>query len=243
MEDEYKLKVSEFIPKLMWKVMKHASAVEQGFLFFRHRTIIKATFDQEECEKILDSMIINKDNVLTYLRRKYIPTYTEDGALFKDQACIQRVRILEDKSLLIHIAKSEPHKIITDTIHVMHLLEEHDFDFTNKVKYYINQVQIAYQDSLLYVEVLKEYDLKPPSSAIRYCRELLQKYGRLENIAKIKKRSVKRKFLRYHVKRGKLTWKELRQIINIKDFSERNVRLVCNEIRNNAKERGVEVDF
>ena len=240
MNEEFNIPLSEFVKKLMYQVMKNSSHVVQGFIFFRHRIIGKVYYDEEACDQLLKDIIINKTNVLNYLRRKYIPTYSETGAIFKNQACIQKVDIKPDKSILIYINKSEPHKIITDTIHVMNLLREEGKEFDPHIKLYINQVQIAYQDTLLYNELLKDFGYKPPAQSIRYGRELLTKYGKLEAVAKIKKRSVKRKFLRYYSKIGKITWEELRKVINITDFSERNVRLVCNEIRAAAKERGVD---
>ncbi len=244
MDEEFKIPLSEFVKKLMYKVMKNSTHVVQGFIFFRHRIIGKCHFDEAECDQLLEDIVINKKNVLTYLRRKYIPTYTKDGAIFKDQACIQSVKIMEDKSLFIYIAKSEPHKIITDTVHVMNLLEAEGFDFNMNIKFRIDQVQIAYQDTLLYNLLLKQFGYNAPAQARMYAKQLLVKYGKLESIAKIKKRSVKRKFLRYYAKLGKITWQELRKVINITDFSEGNIKRVCNEIRAAAKERGVDkIDF
>lgn len=237
--EEFKIPLSEFVKKLMYRVMKNSTHVVQGFIFFRNRIISKVYYDEEACDQLLKDIVINKDNVLSYLNRKYIPTYTETGAIFKDQACIQKVDVKPDKSLLIYINKSEPHKIITDAIHVMKLLEQKDFTFTPHIKFYINQVQIAYQDTLLYNVLLKEFGFKPPAQSIQYGKELLAKFGKLEAVAKIKKRSVKRKFLRHRAKIGLITWTELRKIINITDFSERNIRVVCNEIRAAAKERGI----
>ena len=122
--DDFEIKQSEFVKKLMWKVMKFAGNVEQGFLFFRNRIVSKVHFDEKECRELLVDMIINEANVLRYLKRKYIPTWVEDGAIFKDQKCIQRA-VIKDGYLFIHIAKSEPHKIITDTMHVRNLMIEH----------------------------------------------------------------------------------------------------------------------
>ena len=85
-----------------------------------------------------------------YLNRKYIPTRVKDGCIFPGQNCIQRVRIKEDGTLFMHIKNSEPHKIITDTIHIMKILREHEFTFIPEIKYYIEQLKIAYQDTMLY---------------------------------------------------------------------------------------------
>ena len=188
-------------------------------------------------------MVINKTNVLRYLDRKYIPTYVKKGALFKNQKCIQSAFVKEDGTMVVHIAKSEPHKIITDTIHVRKLLIDGGFKLTNNIIFKIDQIQIAYQDTLLYNLLLKDFGLPVPSAARLYQKQLLLKYGNLEEVAKIKKRSVKRKFCRYYAKLDKITWKNLRTIINITDFSKANVRKVCNEIREESKNRGVIINF
>lgn len=237
------LKTSQFVKRLMYQVMKKSDAVKQGFILFQHRTIVECELDQPECEELLKTMIINQENVLKYLERKYIPTFVENGAKFKDQKCIQQALIAPDKSLVIHIAKSEPHKIITDTIHVRRLLIDHGFEISLKTKYIIDQVQIAYQDTLLYNTLLVEFGYQVPSVSRQYEKELLFKYGILENVVKIKKRSVKRKFLRYYNKKGWITWKNLRQAIDIEDYSEKSVHTLSEDIRNEARERGVEVKF
>lgn len=235
-------KLSTAVQKLMYKVMKMAVKVENGFIFFRYRTIFMVEFDQEVCEEMLKKMIINKDNVIRYLRKKYIPTWVEGGALFRNQSCIQKAK-MKDGYMIIHIHKSEPHKIITDTIHVINLFQEQGFEVPLKFKFYIDQVQIAFQDTLLYNLLLKEFGYPVPYASRIYEKQLLLKYKRLDNVAKIKKRSVKRKFLRWRVKRGELEWTELRRIINITDFSPKNIKVVCDEIRDAARARGVEVDF
>ena len=236
-------KLSEAIPKVMFNVMKNSSQVVQGFIFLRNRLVLKCEYDEEGCDKLLKDMIINKENVLRYLKHKYIPTFSKKGAIFKDQKCIQSVKVQEDGSLLIHIAKSEPHKIITDTIHVRNLLIAQGFEITNEVKFFIDRVQIAYQDTLLYNVLLKEFKYPIPAPSRMYEKQLLAKYKRLEEVAKIKKRSVKRKFLRYHCKRGLMDWTQLRTIINITDFSPNNIREVCNNVRKENKELGLEIDY
>jgi len=241
----YEKPLSECVKRLMFQVMKQSTHVVQGFIFFRNRTIIKAHLDEEECDKVLESMVINKENVLTYLRRKYIPTWKDDGAIFKDQSCIQKVRIMEDKTLYVHIANSEPHKIITDTIHIMRLLEEHGFEFVREAKYYIETLKIAYQDTILYNMCIEEFGFKVPASAKIYERELMTKFGTMYNIVKIKKRSVKRKFLRVKVKTGQITWKELRKFINMtpEQYTPVGIKAIIDEVRKDAIERGVKVDW
>ena len=241
----YEKKLSDCVKTLMLQVMKQSTHVVQGFIFFRNRTIIKAHLDEDGCSELLKSMVINKDNVLAYLNRKYIPTWNETGCLFKDQSCIQKVKIEEDGTLYMHIKNSEPHKIITDTIHVMKLLKAQGFEFRPEVKYYIEQLKIAFQDTQLYNLCLTEWGFKVPSPARIYQRQLEAKYSKLETIAGIKKRSVKRKFLRYHVKRGMMTWKQLRRLINMEapDYTPHTIKKLCDEIRAENLVNDIVVDY
>jgi len=237
--------LSESVKKIMFRVMKNSGAVVQGFIFFRYRFVLKAYLDEPECDALLESMVINKVNVLRYLRRKYIPTWRKDGkgAIFKDQKCIQSAIVKEDGTLLIRILKSEPHKIITDTFHVCHLLDEQGIKYNKEIKFVIEQVQIAYQDTLLYNTLIREFGLRPPAASIMYEKQLLFKYRNLENVAKIKKRSVKRKFARYLVKIGQIDWKQLRKIIAITDFRPSYIRGFCKEMREESAARGIKVVF
>ena len=233
------IKTSEFIKKLMYRVMLRSNFVVQGFIFFNNRIIVETEFDADECDKLLESMIINKENVIRYLGRKYIPTYIPNGAIFRNQKCIQKAIVNEEGTMIVHIAKSEPHKIITDTIHVKHLLELNGLHPTNRTKYFIDQVQIAYQDTLLYNLLLKEFGFPIPSVAKGYEKQLLRKYGKLENIVKIKKRSVKRKFLRYRMKKGEIDWKQLRRIIDLDDYSSHGIKKLTKEIKEEALLKGI----
>lgn len=241
----YEKKLSDSVKTLMLQVMKQSTHVVQGFIFFRNRTIIKAHYDELGCDELLKSMIINKDNVLAYLHRKYIPTWKEDGCIFKDQSCIQMVKIKDDGTLYIHIKNSEPHKIITDTVHVMGLLRGHGFEFKEEIKYYIEQLKIAFQDTQLYNLCLIEWGFKVPAPAKIYQRQLENKYKKLESIAIIKKRSVKRKFLRYHVKRGMMTWQQLRKLINMEapDYNPSTIKRLCDEIRAENLANDIKVDY
>lgn len=240
----YDKKLSDSVKLIMYKLMKNAHDLVQGFIFFRNRMILKTHLDKDGCEQLLKDMVINKDNVVSYLYRKYIPTWKSDThMIFKDQACIQSVKVMPDKTLYIHIKNSEPHKIITDTFYVMELLTAKGVDFIPECKYYIEMVKVAYQDTMLYNLCIDEFGYKVPSVARQYERELKFKFSKLENVAKIKKRSVKRKFCRYHVKRGMMTWQELRDIINITDFSERNIKVICDRIRKDNIDRGVNPDY
>ena len=239
----YEKKLSDCIKTLMFQVMKRSTAVVQGFIFFRDRSIIKAHYDAEACDAFLESLIINKHNVLSYLGRKYIPTVVENGCLFKDQKCIQKAIIREDGTLYIHIKNSEPHKIITDTIHVMSILRNEGFTFREEIKFYIEQVKIAFQDVMLYNICLAEFGFKVPSPARIYEKQLRAKYSKLETIAAIKMRSVKRKFLRWLVKEEKIVWSDLREILKIEDYKPHNIKAICADVRERARARGVKITF
>ena len=235
------MKTSDFVKKIMFRLLRNSNFVSSGFITYPSRLVAVTDFDEEECRKLCASMVINVDNVIAYLKRKYIPTYTKNGAIFKDQKCIQRVVIKEDKSLLVLIDNSEPHKVVTDTIHVMNLLRDHGFEFSNRVKYVINQSKFLFQDIPLYVLISEELGFKTPSVAKHLARDVLRKYSKLENVAKIKKRSIKRKFLRYYVKLGMIDWKQLRKIMTITDFKPAAIKKFCDEIREESRSKGYNI--
>ncbi len=227
---EYK-PLSEVIKKLIFRFLKTNKCFQLGFLQSNYRVVLKAHLDEDECTKILEQLVINKVNVIRYLGHKYIPTWVENGALFKDQKCIQKVIIKEDKSLVIFINNSEPHKIITDTIHVLRLLDSQNLEYNNEIKFIIEALKVANQDLPLYGEFLKDNGLPIPYHIRETNKKILTKFKTLEDVASCKKRSIKRKFLRYRVKLGEINWKQLRTIINITDFSKANIKDVCDKIR------------
>jgi hypothetical protein len=160
-EDPFAMPVSVIVRKVMYNVMKHAANVKQGVLNYEHRTIMKGHLDEDECTKLLESMCISKENVLRYLEHKYIPTWIEGGARFLGQTCIQSCTIKKDPEtgldfVTIHIRNSEPHKIITDSIHIFKLMNEHGLNPPNRIKFFIEQCKIAFNDVMLYNLVLKE---------------------------------------------------------------------------------------
>lgn len=217
------------VQRLMFGLLENGDPSKNN-IFLDSQERLFAYYD-DACDALLERMVIKKDNVLRYLNRKYIPKFNETGAIFENQKCIQKVVINPDKSLFIHIAKSEPHKIITDTLHVMRLLKDRGFEFDQKIEFQIDQVQMVRQDIMLYNQLVRDIGLVPPAAFIREANILLEKYPDLETIAWIKKRTIKRKFLRYYVRLGKINWKQLRQIMNIVDFTDDNIKAVCNDIR------------
>jgi hypothetical protein len=223
--------LSEMIKKVVFKFLKTNTTFKEGFLFSMHRIAFKAHLDEDECTELLESLVINKENVLRYLGRKYIPTWSKKGALFPDQKCIQKALIKDDKSVMIHIKNSEPHKIMTDTIHVLNLLREKGFEFNNEIKFVIEELKIANQDIPLYELFLQENGFRVPMHIKQHSKNVQTKFATLESVAACKKRTIKRKFLRLRVKKGELNWKQLRAIIAIEDFSKSNIKRVCDQIR------------
>ena len=71
----------------------------------------ESEFDRGECEKLLETMVINQPNVLRYLKLRYVPTVTECGIVFQKQKCIQKALIV-DGVVEVYIKKCEPHKVI-----------------------------------------------------------------------------------------------------------------------------------
>ena len=231
------MKLSEAMIKMMTMVVKMP---EHQKMLIMNRTIRMAVdIDYPECEKMLEDLVINKDNVLRYLRRVYIPTVVENGLIFKDQKCIQRAVII-DNEVVIHIANSEIHKLCTDTMHVIQLLKENGFDVEGMpIRFRVDHLKVVWQDLPLYYEFLAERGIKI-TALTNYFKIFKKERPDLESIAKIKKRSVKRKYLRWHCKKGYILWADLRKIINISDFSNSNIKRVCDEIRQDSVERGVD---
>ena len=140
------MKLSEAIIKLMQRLMK--MPMYQKMLIMDRTIRLEVEVDYEECYKILEDLIIRKDNVLRYLRRVYIPTKVENGLIFKDQKCIQRAVIIDGR-VVIHIKNSECHKLLTDTIHVLELLRENGFDVDGKIiRFKVDCLKVVYQDYL-----------------------------------------------------------------------------------------------
>lgn len=244
------MKLSEFVIFVMKRLLRNP--VEKGEIHYGQRIKTELEFDQEECEKILEELCINKENVLRYLGHKYIPTWHEgegnkgekiQGATFVGQKCIQKVNIIDGK-LYIFIYNSEIHKVITDSIHVMNLLDAQGLTFDrSKVFYIIENLKVVYQDLLIYMELLMNRGEHIPAILKDYKKDILMKFPTLHDIAKIKKRSIKRKYLRYFVLKGYLEWKDLRKIISIENYSDIYIKKTCFEVVEKAKERGVDINW
>jgi len=235
------MKLSEFVVFVIKRLIRNP--VEKGEIHYGQRIRVELDFDQERCEEILVDLSIKKDNVLRYLAHKYKPSWLDDGARFLEQKCIQKV-IINNGILTIFIFNSEIHKVITDSIHVMSLLEAKGMTFDKtKVNYIIENLKVVYQDLLIYMGLLEKMGEPVPYGLKTLKTEILQKFPTLHSIAKIKKRSIKRKYLRYLVQRGYLKWEELRKIINIENFSDIYIKTICFEVIQGAKDRGVDINW
>lgn len=235
------MKLSEFVFIVINRLIRNP--VEKGEIAYGQRINTVLEFDEEECSKILEDLSINKENVLKYLVHKYVPSYTETGASFLGQKCIQKVRIV-DGQLTIFIFNSEIHKVITDSIHVMRLLDAQGFEYDKtKIRYVIENLKVVLQDVLIYIQLLEIRGHKVSSLFRDYKRSILEKYPTLADIVKIKKRSIKRKYLRYFVQKGYLSWQDLRKIIGLENYSDIYIKTLCFEVIEDAKKRGVDINW
>lgn len=221
--------LSEQIKLLIFKLVK--SPEEKGEILFGRKLVFKASYD-EGCTEVLESLCIRRESVLRYLEHKYVPTWRPDGARFLKQKCIQLALIKGDGTLFIHIKNSEPHKIITDTEHVMRLMEEHGLEFDrDKIVFRIDNLKIIKEDVMLYNACLKEWGKSVPYSARMTERFIKFKYKKLEQVAAIKKNSIQKKFLRYYVKTGVLDWEEAKFISHNRNFKRAAIYQLCKFVR------------
>ena len=227
------MKMSEFIIKAMWKACNEV--INRNQIIIGTNMNVTVDYDEYDCDKILEEMIIIKENVLAYLPRKYIPTWTAHGCMFQGVNCIQQAQIY-DKNLKIVIKNSEPHKIITDTLYVMNLMKLKGFEFIpGNMNYRIENLKMISIDLLIYQQILSRRGYRMPEPVNIYLQALLLKYDSLEKIAAIKKKNIKRKFLRYYVSMKRITWSDLRRIMNITDFSEHNIKEIVGSIKLESK--------
>jgi len=236
----YNKPLSKEVQRLVYTITKNCGWLYEGFIIFNARTSFKVYFDEEECLKTLDALMINKESVLKYLEHKYIPTPKGDNTLiFKDQSCIQKVRVEPNKTLFIHIKNSECHKIITDTIHVMRLLDEYNFDYVPEIKYFIEQIKLAPNDIMLYNMCTKEFGYPVPYSAKLFEKKILWTMKKLEKVAMIKMKNQCKKFLRWRLKQDQITREDYRLILKNDNYRPYHIKKLVKQIRDNTKERGI----
>jgi len=215
------MKLSEFVYSGIRNALR--GSIEDNNIYIKTDVRAKIDLDTHLCYKMLNTMGIVPKFVTRYLKMKYKPTWINDNiAIFKDVSCIQK-SIFKDGKLRIEFMNSEPHKLPTDINFVLGLYQAKGMivDETD-ISISIQNLKLVPQDILLYRAFLPD---TPPSYEIRqYADDLVEKYPNLYVIGRIKKRSIKRKFLRYYVVRKVISWQQLRIVMNITDFSEEAIK-------------------
>ncbi len=230
------MKVHEFVLKAMQKAM--CQAVTKNEIIIGDNIKTSLDFDEFQADRLLENLAINKGNVLRYLPKKYKPTFAESGIKFKDVACIQQA-VITDKNLTVLIHNSEPHKILTDTFYILQLLDAKGYKYIKgNINYKIDLLKINSIDLLIYVEILKKYGYSIPAGVYRYTESLLTKYDSLFKIVKIKKKSIRRKYLRYYAAKGWILWNELRLLMNIYTETDEEINHIIEDIKFNSRIRG-----
>jgi len=230
------MKLSDHVKLIISQIVKKAITSEMKW---EQRLIFEAEFDKEGCEQVLEDLTIRKDNVLSYLQHKYVETVIENGMAFPNQKCLQRAVVDNEQRVLITIKNSEPHKILTDTIHVFNRLEANNIPHSNNVKIVILNLKVVYFDVALYFLCLKQWNLPLPSQHEKITKDIFSKYPTLEAVAQLRRKNIKRKLLRYYLKQGWIEWKDLRALINLREFDRIKVYDICTQIKQNAFNRGV----
>ena len=214
-------RLSDFIIKTSKDMLE--GPLKKGNFFYGGNIVEDMIFDKEECIRILSELSINYENVLKYLNCKYKPCYVSNGVIFPNKKCIQN-GIITGNSLLINIKNSEPHKIITDTFYIIDLLKRKDLDFDEDIiSFRIDNLKMKYEDCLMYSEFLKSKGEILDSIVNIHVNNILSKYPTFKDILKIKKKSIKRKYLRYCVQRKLITMEDLLMIIPERDFSDKAI--------------------
>jgi len=229
--------LSEQIKMLIFKLVK--SPEEKGEILFGRKLVFRASYD-EGCTEVLESLCIRRESVLKYLEHKYVPTWRPDGARFLKQKCIQLALIKPDGTLFIHIKNSECHKIITDTEHVMHLMEDHGLQFDrNKIIFMVENLKANKDDLPLYNACLREWGKSVPYSSRMTEKFIRFKYKKFIDIAAIKKNSIQKKHLRYLVKMGQIDWELARIVSHNRNFKRGNLFILSKFIKLEAEKKGL----
>jgi len=222
--------LSGYIKRLIVSIMRNK--VEGGFMYIHRRNVAKVFIDEEAITQLLLDCIIKKENVLKYLHHSYYPVKIENGLRFTDKngrpkSCLQHIKRTET-GFKIYIINSEPHKIGTDLIYSMQRYKEfypEDIIPENvEILLMIEQIKIAYQETIVYCECIKGWNMPLPSEVRLLAKKTLDKFDTLEKVAAIKMRSIKRKFLKYYVKMKYIKWEDLRRIIAIDDYSPIHIK-------------------
>lgn len=204
-------KLSALIKELMGRCVKQPIIKNELQLVGSHHYEI--LYDEAECDKLLHNFCINRDNVLQYLRKKYIgqPIVKGqiNGVLFAASQCIQSAKV-NNGIITMKLKNSEPHKILTDVIYVRELLTKYDQPLAYQMIIEIDVVKMNEHDLPLYCLLLERWQQPYPEALDDHCDMLLAKY---RDPSRIKKRSIRRKYLRYYLSIGELSWEEFRRMM------------------------------
>lgn len=218
------MKLSAYVLFLMRKALN--SSLGKAEIIIEKNIEKQLIWDEIDSQLLLEDLGIKPNYVARYLKMKYKPKWLDENTcIFENVSCIQKAQI-KDGLLYIDFKNSEPHKLPTDIKHVEYLFLSKGI---RDVFIRVETMKIIPQEILLYKAYLPAVS---PSREIReYIEKELKKYHNLYEISKIKKRSIKRKYLRPYIVREQMTFKQMRTIMNIKDFSEENIKEVVDSLK------------
>ena len=225
--------LSEFVKSQVSGVLK--TREDKGFITIQRRVFRKCKFDQEACERILESFCIRKESVLRYLEGKYVPTYMKGrpGAVFRNQSCLQKCIYMKNEEFFIHIRNSEPHKIITDVLHCYFIMGNKGIFPSANLTILIERTKTFLQNIPVYTLCVQEWHKPLPYLGRYYRTKILSKYDSLEKIASIKFSVIKKKLLTYYLKQEKITRLEMLVLLKNQNFRQSYIRKLCQAIYKN----------
>ncbi len=158
---------------------------------------------------LLKDFGINEENVMRYLRTKYVPKKEVNTIYFPTSKCIQFASCERDLHLEMEVKNSEPHKLITDIFYCKQLLPKTN----NRVILTVEHLKFSPIDVLIYSACLEKWNFDIPPEALQEVEKLLKKYPTPEAARAIKKRSIRRKYLRYFMVKGQLTETKFKEFV------------------------------
>ncbi len=197
-------KIGTQLINLMIKILND-SKWEWQAPFTEYKDIeIKGEFDTEFCLLLLNNLVIKKDNVLTYLRRKYpFKLINSNEVEFHKSKCIQKA-LLNDELIQINSKAAEIHKLITDFLYIKEI-------FNTKAKYVnfkIEFLRLQKYDVLLYMNALRKMNLlqKVKYTPRFYEYKLLNEFPTYHRIMAMKNIGQQKRILRYWLDNGYFTY-------------------------------------
>jgi len=175
-----------------------------------HSEIIDIEPDFPECLKILEGGGININAILSRLKMIYRPTTDKNKMIiiFHNSNCLQF-----RSNNYVNFKNLEAHKLLSDLYFCDKLIP-----FNNKVritfeKLKMNQLEIPY-----YSEILREQNLKVSEKWSTLKEAILSEYPLKDLLAKkfyksTKRRSLRRKILRYYFYMGRINHREFMEIV------------------------------